>query len=230
MANSFLEKVRGKLIVSCQALPEEPLHSSFIMSKMAIAAVEGGAAGIRSNSVADIQAIREAVSVPVIGIIKEVYPDSPVFITPTIKEVIAACETGAEVVAMDGTNRKRPNGEDLATILQQAKSKFPDTLFMADIATVEEAAMAEQLGFDIVATTLHGYTEQTKGHNIAEANFQFLKEVLQVTALPVIVEGKIDTPEKAWTAVELGGTSVVVGGAITRPQEITARFISKLNS
>ncbi|MBC2105833.1 N-acetylmannosamine-6-phosphate 2-epimerase [Listeria booriae] len=230
MANSFLEKVRGKLIVSCQALPEEPLHSSFIMSKMAIAAVEGGAAGIRSNSVADIQAIREVVSVPVIGIIKEVYPDSPVFITPTIKEVIAACETGAEVVAMDGTNRKRPNGEDLATILQQAKSKFPDTLFMADIATVEEAAMAEPLGFDIVATTLHGYTEQTKGRNIAEANFQYLKEVLQATALPVIVEGKIDTPEKARTALELGGTSVVVGGAITRPQEITARFISKLNS
>ncbi|MBC1292283.1 N-acetylmannosamine-6-phosphate 2-epimerase [Listeria booriae] len=230
MANSFLKKVRGKLIVSCQALPEEPLHSSFIMSRMAIAAVEGGAVGIRSNSVADIQAIREAVSVPVIGIIKEVYPDSPVFITPTIKEVIAACETGVEVVAMDGTNRKRPNGEDLATILQQAKSKFPDTLFMADIATVEEAAMAEPLGFDIVATTLHGYTEQTKGYNIAEANFQFLKEVLQATALPVIVEGKIDTPEKARTAVELGGTSVVVGGAITRPQEITARFISKLNS
>ncbi|MBC1801436.1 N-acetylmannosamine-6-phosphate 2-epimerase [Listeria booriae] len=230
MANSFLEKVRGKLIVSCQALPEEPLHSSFIMSKMAIAAVEGGAAGIRSNSVADIQAIREAVSAPVIGIIKEVYPDSPVFITPTIKEVIAACETGAEVVAMDGTNRKRPNGEDLATILQQAKSKFPDTLFMADIATVEEAAMAGQFGFDIVATTLHGYTEQTEGSNIAEANFQFLKEVLQATALPVIVEGKIDTPEKARTALELGGTSVVVGGAITRPQEITARFISKLNS
>ncbi|MBC1649834.1 N-acetylmannosamine-6-phosphate 2-epimerase [Listeria booriae] len=230
MANSFLKKVRGKLIVSCQALPEEPLHSSFIMSRMAIAAVEGGAVGIRSNSVADIQAIREAVSVPVIGIIKEVYPDSPVFITPTIKEVIAACETGVEVVAMDGTNRKRPNGEDLATILQQAKSKFPDTLFMADIATVEEAAMAEPLGFDIVATTLHGYTEQTKGYNIAEANFQFLKEVLQATALPVIVEGKIDTPEKARTAIELGGTSVVVGGAITRPQEITARFISKLNS
>ncbi|MBC6127777.1 N-acetylmannosamine-6-phosphate 2-epimerase [Listeria booriae] len=230
MANSFLKKVRGKLIVSCQALPEEPLHSSFVMSKMAIAAVEGGAAGIRSNSVADIQAIREAVSVPVIGIIKEVYPDSPVFITPTIKEVIAACETGVEVVAMDGTNRKRPNGEDLATILQQAKSKFPDTLFMADIATVEEAAMAEPLGFDIVATTLHGYTEQTKGYNIAEANFQFLKEVLQATALPVIVEGKIATPEKARTAIELGGTSVVVGGAITRPQEITARFISKLNS
>ncbi|MBC1511472.1 N-acetylmannosamine-6-phosphate 2-epimerase [Listeria booriae] len=230
MANSFLEQVRGKLIVSCQALPEEPLHSSFIMSRMAIAAVEGGAAGIRSNSVADIQAIREVVLVPVIGIIKEVYPDSPVFITPTIKEVIAACETGVEVVAMDGTNRKRPNGEDLATILQQAKSKFPDTLFMADIATVEEAAMAEQLGFDIVATTLHGYTEQTKGYNIAEANFQFLKEVLQATALPVIVEGKIDTPEKAKTALELGGTSVVVGGAITRPQEITARFISKLNS
>ncbi|MBC1491624.1 N-acetylmannosamine-6-phosphate 2-epimerase [Listeria booriae] len=230
MANSFLEQVRGKLIVSCQALPEEPLHSSFIMSRMAIAAVEGGAAGIRSNSVADIQAIREVVSVPVIGIIKEVYPDSPVFITPTIKEVIAACETGVGVVAMDGTNRKRPNGEDLATILQQAKSKFPDTLFMADIATVEEAAMAEQLGFDIVATTLHGYTEQTKGYNIAEANFQFLKEVLQATALPVIVEGKIDTPEKAKTALELGGTSVVVGGAITRPQEITARFISKLNS
>ncbi|MBC1523353.1 N-acetylmannosamine-6-phosphate 2-epimerase [Listeria booriae] len=230
MANSFLEQVRGKLIVSCQALPEEPLHSSFIMSRMAIATVEGGAAGIRSNSVADIQAIREVVSVPVIGIIKEVYPDSPVFITPTIKEVIAACETGVGVVAMDGTNRKRPNGEDLATILQQAKSKFPDTLFMADIATVEEAAMAEQLGFDIVATTLHGYTEQTKGYNIAEANFQFLKEVLQATALPVIVEGKIDTPEKAKTALELGGTSVVVGGAITRPQEITARFISKLNS
>ncbi|WP_239256979.1 N-acetylmannosamine-6-phosphate 2-epimerase [Listeria ilorinensis] len=229
MAHSFLEKTRGKLIVSCQALPEEPLYSSFIMAKMAVAAVSGGAAGIRANSVADILAIRRAVSVPMIGIIKKEYPDSSVFITPTIKEVLAVCDTGVEVVAMDGTNRMRPSDELLADILQQAKSRFPETLFMADISTVQEVELAEKLGFDLVATTLYGYTEQTAGQNIADNDFRFLKEVLQTAKLPVLVEGKIDTPEKAKMALALGGTSVVVGGAITRPQEITARFASKLN-
>ncbi|WP_099223348.1 N-acetylmannosamine-6-phosphate 2-epimerase [Listeria costaricensis] len=229
MANPFLEKTRGKLIVSCQALPEEPLYSSFIMAKMAVAAVSGGAAGIRANSVADILAIRNAVSVPMIGIIKKEYPDSPVFITPTIEEVLAVCETGVEVVAMDGTSRKRPSDEKLVDILQQAKSRFPETLFMADISTVQEVALAAELGFDLAATTLYGYTEQTAGRNITEDDFHFLKEVLQTAKIPVLVEGKIDTPEKAKTALALGGTSVVVGGAITRPQEITTRFTSKLS-
>ncbi|MGX7014460.1 N-acetylmannosamine-6-phosphate 2-epimerase [Vagococcus silagei] len=222
------EKINKGLIVSCQALEDEPLHSSFIMSRMARAAKEAGAIGIRANSVVDIQAIKDTVSLPIIGIIKEVYPDSDVFITPTLKEVRAVCATGVEIVAMDATTRVRPNGEKLAEIVATIKNEYPDTLLMADTASLEDVAYAEKLGFDFIGTTLYGYTESTRNANIADQNFEHLKAIIAQTTLPVIVEGKIDTPEKARKSLELGGFSVVCGGAITRPQEITKRFIDEI--
>ncbi|RAM16422.1 N-acetylmannosamine-6-phosphate 2-epimerase, partial [Listeria ivanovii] len=136
MNNSVLEKIKGELIVSCQALPDEPLHSSFIMSKMALAAVQGGAIGIRANTPEDISAIQNEVNVPIIGIFKQVYDDCNVFITPTLKEVRKICETGAEIVAMDATTRPRPNNENLEEILQIIRKEFPSTLLMADTGSM----------------------------------------------------------------------------------------------
>ena len=222
MGENFLEQVKGKLIVSCQALPNEPLHSSFIMSRMALAAQLAGAAGIRANSVVDIQAIQDEVELPIIGLSKVDYPDSSVYITPTLKEMRAVAATGAQAVACDLTRRKRPNGE-------QMRNEFPETLLMADTATLEDVKLANELGFDIVGTTMHGYTPETAGKNLADNDFAYLKEVLALSDAPVIAEGKVDTPAKAKRCLELGCHAVVVGGAITRPLEIASRFVQAIN-
>lgn len=223
-----MEKIKGGLVVSCQALEDEPLHSAFIMSKMALAAVQGGAVGIRANTAKDIRAIQSEVDVPIIGIYKKDYTDLDVFITPTLKEVREICETGAEIVAMDATTRKRPHNEDLKDILSAIRKEFPNTLFMADTGSIEDVYYADSLGFDLIGTTLYGYTEETANKNISDDDFSHLKEVLKSTKRPVIAEGKIDSPSKARQVLTLGCYAVVVGGAVTRPQEITTRFTNEI--
>ena len=226
----MLEQIKGKLVVSCQALENEPLHSPFIMAKMALAAAEGGAAGIRANSVVDIEAIRQQVALPVIGLIKRDYPDSEVFITPTLREVEELVVAAPEMIALDATQRPRPGGETLAQLVAGIRAHWPALLLMADIASVEEALIAEELGFDCVGTTLYGYTPQTKGHTLPESDFALLKAVLAAVAIPVIAEGNVDTPERAARCLALGAYAVVVGGAITRPQQITRRFTDAIRS
>lgn len=220
-----MEALRGKLIVSCQALPEEPLHSSYIMSRMAYAAYVGGASGIRANTVSDIREIKKTVDLPIIGIIKEVYGENSVYITPTMKEISALVAEGVDIIAIDGTKRERPDGNTLENLMKAAKEKYPNQLFMADISSVEEAIEAERLGFDFVGTTLVGYTEYTKG-NLPLVE---LEKVIQAVSLPVIGEGNLDTPEKAKKALDLGAFAVVVGGAITRPQQITKKFVDEMS-
>lgn len=222
--NSILEKIKGKLIVSCQALPDEPLHSSFIMGRMAYAAFEGGAAGIRANGVSDIEEIRKNVNLPIIGIIKKQYGDNPVYITPTLNEIDELVKSEVDIIAIDGTRRERPDGMELKELIKEVKKKYPNQLFMADISNVEEAKKCEELGFDIVGTTLVGYTEYTKGNNPLEE----LKKVIDAVKIPVIGEGNLDTPEKARKALEIGAFAVVVGGAITRPQQITKKFVIEM--
>lgn len=228
MENSFFEKVKGNLIVSCQALPHEPLHSSFIMARMARAAKMAGAAGIRANSVVDIQAIQDETGLPMIGIAKTNYSDSDVYITPTLKEMRAIAATGVEVVACQVTGQKRPNDENLADIVKQFREEFPNTLLMADTDTIESAIEADRLGFDFIGTTMHGYTPASQGLNIADNDFEYLKKLLKTVNQPVIAEGKIDTPEKLKRCLDLGCFSVVVGGAITRPLEIATRFVNAI--
>ncbi|GAB3790514.1 N-acetylmannosamine-6-phosphate 2-epimerase [Virgibacillus kimchii] len=214
-----------KLIVSCQALEDEPLHSSYIMSKMALAAYEGGANGIRANTVADVQAIKKEVNLPIIGIIKQDYDDSEVRITPTIKEVQALYEEGVEIIAFDATDRVRPHHETLETFFHKVKENFPGQTFMADVSNVQEAIQAEKLGVDLVGTTLVGYTADTEGDQPLDS----LEAILHAVDIPVIAEGNIDTPNKAKRALELGASAVVVGSAITRPQEITKKFSMKMS-
>lgn len=224
----MLNTVKNKLIVSCQALENEPLHSPFIMAKMALAAAQGGAAGIRANSVVDILAIKEAVNLPVIGIIKRDYPDSAVFITATTKEIDELATTECEMIALDATSRKRPNGQTLAELVTYAKATYPHKLLMADVATVEDVIVANQLGFDCVSSTLIGYTAESKQDEVAANDFAILKEMLDISHLPLIAEGNIDTPQKAQRVLTLGVHSVVVGSAITRPQLITEKFVNAL--
>jgi len=221
----MLNEVKGGLIVSCQALPDEPLHSSFIMKKMALAAMQGGAKGIRANSKEDIIEIKKEVPLPVIGIVKRDYEGSPVFITATYKEIDELLESGCEMIAMDATSRIRPNQLSLRELVEYTRSKKPDIQLMADISTLEEAVEAEKLGFDCVSTTLYGYTNETKGNKLYDHNFEFLKTGLQHVHIPVIAEGNVMTPEMYKTCMDLGAHASVVGGAITRPKEITQRFV-----
>ena len=222
---TVLDSLKGKLIVSCQALENEPLHSPFIMSRMALAAAQGGAVGIRANSVVDIRAIKESVSLPVIGIIKRDYPDSDVFITATLQEVDELMTVEPEIIALDATARPRPGGQTLEELVTQIRARYPSVLLMADIATVDE-----RLGFDCVGTTLYGYTADTAGHVLAENDCGFLRDVLAAVSVPVVAEGNVDTPERAARCLALGAHTVVVGGAITRPQQITARFVAAIAS
>ncbi|MFF5398262.1 N-acetylmannosamine-6-phosphate 2-epimerase [Peribacillus butanolivorans] len=224
-----LDKIHKGLIVSCQALENEPLHSSFIMGRMAIAAKEGGATCIRANSVADIMEIKKNVDLPVIGIIKQVYGQNDVYITPTMVEIDALMETKAEIIATDATARIRPNGKTLEQFFCDIRAKYPDVLLMADVSTIDEAVYADHLGFDIVAPTLYGYTSETMGQKIYQDDYAVLKEIIKaVKNAKVIAEGNVITPEIARSILDMNVHAVVVGGAITRPQQITKRFVNAM--
>lgn len=219
----FFQIINKKLIVSCQALEDEPLHGSIHMAKMSLAAQQGGAAAIRANSVEDIAAIKETIDLPVIGLIKRDYPDSPIFITATQKEVKALMEVKADVIALDATDRKRPNGEKLMDLIAYIKENS-ESLIMADISTAKEAEEAALLGVDMVATTLSGYTTYTADR--LKPDIALIKEIHQKVDIPIIAEGHIQTPAEAIQALDAGAHAVVVGTAITRPQIITERFIA----
>lgn len=219
------EKLKNGLIVSCQALEDEPLHSSFIMGRMALAAKMAGAVGIRANTVSDIKEIKKNVDLPIIGIIKKDYDNSEVYITPTMDEIDELVAEGVEIIATDGTNSKRPKNEGLEDFYKEIRKKYPHIKLMADCSTVEEALRADKLGFDYIGTTLVGYTDQSKNDKIDADDFKILREIIEKCDHPVIAEGNIDLPEKAKRVLELGALTVVVGGAITRPQNIARKFV-----
>lgn len=222
----ILEQIKGGLIVSCQALETEPLYDSYIMSKMAWAAYLGGAVGIRANTVVDIKAIKEKVDLPVIGIIKQVYDDSDVYITPTMKEVDALVEIGCEIIAVDATNRPRPNGVSFEDFFKEVRAKYPNQLFMADTSCFEEGKKAEELGMDLIGTTMAGYTPYTKGTSLPD--FKLMERYVQELNAPVIAEGGIWVPEQLKQAIDTGVHAAVVGTAITRPMDITKHFINAI--
>lgn len=221
-----LEKIKGGLIVSCQALENEPLHGSEYMAKMAYAAMLGGAVGIRANTVRDIAEIKKAVDLPIIGIIKKEYPDSEVYITPTEKEVDALCEIGCDIIAIDATKRTRPNGETLEEFFSLIRKKYPNQLFMADTSMFDEGALAEKLGFDLIGTTMASYTPYTKGTPLPD--YALIERYVKELKTPVIAEGGIWSPDELKKALSLGAHAAVVGTAITRPMDITKRFVKAI--
>ncbi|MEH7108506.1 N-acetylmannosamine-6-phosphate 2-epimerase [Bacillus sp. JJ1764] len=222
----IFEKIKGKLIVSCQALPEEPLHSPFIMGRMAFAAMLGGAGGIRTNSVEDIREIKKMVKLPIIGIIKREYDGSDVYITPTLVEINDLYLEGVDLIALDATKRVRPDGRTIDEVFPMIREKYRDQIFMADCSTYEEAINAHNLGFDCVGTTLSGYTEYTKGKS--QPDFEMISKLTKEMEIPVIAEGGIWCPEDLKRVFDLGAYTAVVGSAITRPMEITRKFLNAI--
>lgn len=219
-ADAFLAAVKGKLIVSCQALEDEPLHGAAIMAKMAIAAKVGGAVAIRANGPADIRAIKRAVDLPVIGLYKQ--GASGVYITPTFEAAAEIAEAGADVIALDCTARPRPDGETLADLLARIHRELRLPTF-ADVSNLREAQTAAEYGVAMAAPTLSGYTENSPP--LGGPDFELLRRMTESLPIPIIAEGRIHTPEQACRALEFGAWAVVIGSAITRPRTITARFV-----
>ena len=223
-----IDNLKGKLIVSCQALENEPLHSSFIMGRMARAAFEGGASGIRANSVIDIAEIKKTVVLPIIGIIKRDYDYSAVFITATMTEIDALAAAGCDIIALDATKRLRPGQISLDDFYREVRAKYPEQLLMADCSTVEEALHADELGFDFVGTTLFGYTDYSRVDS--EVHYlSMIREIVAKVKAKVIAEGNISSPAMAREVLDLGCFAVVVGSAITRPQLITKKYADAIS-
>ncbi|MBV9851575.1 MAG: N-acetylmannosamine-6-phosphate 2-epimerase [Armatimonadetes bacterium] len=221
----LLTHLRGGLIVSCQALPHEPLFGGDIMARLARAAEEGGAVGIRANSPADIAAIRAATPLPLIGLWKVDVPGSDVYITPRVADALAVAEAGADIIAVDATARPRPEGGDAAGFLQAVREATGRPV-LADISTEEEALAAQEAGAEFVSTTMSGYTPYSSQQ--PGPDLDLVRRLAPILRVPLIAEGRIATPDEARAALDAGAFAVVVGGAITRPQQITARFAEAL--
>jgi N-acylglucosamine-6-phosphate 2-epimerase len=221
----FVRQVRRQLIVSCQALPGEPLFGAEIMAKMALAARQGGAKAIRANGPADIGAIRAAIELPLIGLFKETIPGYPVYITPTLAHAQAVAEAGADIIAIDATQRPRPTPGSLADFIRAIHTET-GCLVLADIATLEEGLAAEAAGADLVSTTMSGYTADSPAQ--PGPDLELVRQLAARLRVPLLAEGRYKMPEQVSRALDYGATAVVVGGAITRPQEITAWFVAAL--
>lgn len=226
----ILDAIHGKMIISCQAVEGEPLYveEKSIMYLMARAAKMAGTPAIRTSSIRDVIAIKEETGLPVIGLVKIQYPGYQAYITPTMKEVDALVEAGADVVALDCTMRDRGDGTTINEFLAQVREKYPDIILMADISNYEEGINAWKCGVDIVGTTMSGYTDYTSKRD--EPDYELMSRLAGDMDIPVIGEGKIHTPEQAVKALQTGVWAIVVGGAITRPLEIAQRFMREIDA
>jgi N-acylglucosamine-6-phosphate 2-epimerase len=222
-----IEYVKGGVIVSCQAEGQDPFNHPEYIAAFAVAAEMGGAVGVRAQGVENIKAIRSAVSLPVIGIIKGIYEDDWVLITPDFKDVENLITAGADIVALDVTQRIRPNGMDGFRFLSEARQRY-DIPMMADVSTFDEGVQAAELGADIVSTTLSGYTPYTEHMSDGSPDFDLIEQLAYEITTPIIAEGRIWGPTDAVLAIERGAYAVVVGTAITRPRVITQRFVESV--
>lgn len=216
-----LQRLRGGLVVSCQAYPGEAMRDPSTMAQMALAAVAGGAVAIRAQGLEDLAMVRGCVDVPVVGIWKD--GEGPVSITPTLEHARAVAGTGVEVVALDGTRRPRPDGLTLAETVSGLRSSHSHVLVMADCGSSADARAAQAAGVDLLGTTLAGYTGErppTEGPDLA-----LLKELVTTCSLPVVAEGRIHTPAHAAAAIAAGAWAVCVGTAITHPTTVTRWFV-----
>lgn len=217
LPDAALRRMLNGLVVSCQAPPGSPLRSPHIMAAMAQAADQGGATGIRANGPADVEAIQQSVSIPVLGLHKVVYPDSPVYITPTTNEIDQLLEADCRLIALDATDRQRPGGAELRDLVQHIHRA--GALAFGDIATADDISVAIEAGVDAIGSTLSGYTGDAPPPS--GPDFDLVREMASRVSIPIYAEGRYSTPEQVATARELGASLVVVGTAITNVTAIT---------
>lgn len=220
----ILQATKGSIIVSCQALPNEPMYCEemSLMPFFANAAKQAGSKCIRTSSIRDVTEIKKITGLPVIGLVKRVVEGYASYITPTMKEIDDLVGADSDIVALDCTMRERGDGTTINDFIAQIKEKYPDIALMADVSTFEEGVNAAKCGVNLVSTTMSGYTDyspKTEG-----PDFELVRKLVSELDIPVIAEGRIHTPEDAKKMLSLGVHAVVVGGAITRPLEIAQRF------
>jgi len=206
-----MQSLKHQLIVSCQAPADSPLHEPIVIAAMAQAAVNRGAAGLRIDTPAHIQAVRQHTSAPIIGLWKRQFDGFEVYITPQAEQAKAIALAGADIIAIDATLRARPGGETVASLIDSIHKL--GKLVMADVDTLESAIAAAAAGADLVGTTLYGYTQQTR--HLTPPGFELLKQMVDQLTVPVICEGGVASPDMAKQALNLGAYAVVVGTAIT---------------
>lgn len=220
----ILDATKGSIIVSCQALPVEPLYCEemSLMPFMAEAAKRAGSKCIRTSSVRDVVAIKEKTGLPVIGLIKRNYDGFESYITPTMQEIDELVAAESDIIALDCTYLKRGDGKSINDFLKEIRDKYPDIVLMADISTYDEGVNAWKCGVNLVGTTMSGYTPHSP--KLDGPDYELVTKLVNTVSIPVIAEGRVHQPEQAKKMLELGAHAVVVGGAITRPLEIAQRF------
>lgn len=225
--NDIIRRIKGTVIVSVQAMPNEPLYNEVCMLAMMKSVLNGGAGALRLAGIRDIKNAKKIFDIPIIGITKpDKIPNNYkeiVYITPTIEDVINIINAGAEIIAFDGTQRQRPNNEKIKDLIKYIH--INKRIAMADISTLEEGIKAAEADADILSTTLAGYTLESLDSPVNEPDFNLLQQLVEKTNKPVILEGRIWEPKQVDKAFELGAHAVVIGSAITRPQLITKRFV-----
>lgn len=224
-ADAAIAALEGGLIVSCQAPAQSPLHNPLVIAAMAKAAVNQGAVGLRLDTPAHIEQVRQQVEVPIIGLWKQVVPGYEVYITPQFEQAQAIAAAGADIIAIDATDRPRPGGETLAGLIEQIHQQLGKPV-MADADTLAGAIAAEKAGADCVGTTLYGYTAATA--HLKPPSFELLGQMVFKLNVPVICEGGIASPETARRAMEMGAFAVVVGTAITGIDLLVQKYVQQL--
>lgn len=209
--SSVIQSLQG-LVISCQAPVDSPLHEPKVIAAMALASINQGAVGVRIDTPAHVEAVRQRVSSPIIGLWKQVIPGFEVYITPQFEQAFAIAQAGADVIALDATLRDRPGGETVAALIHRIHTELEKPV-MADVDSLEAAIAAVNAGADVVGTTLYGYTAQTQ--HLTPPGFDLLEQMAKRLSAPIICEGGIASAEMASRAIELGAFSVVVGTAIT---------------
>lgn len=222
--DEILTATHHSIIVSCQALPSEPLYCEemSLMPFMAKAAQMAGCKCIRTSSVRDVEEIKKVTGLPVIGLIKRTYEGYDSYITPTMREIDELVAAESDIVALDCTLRNRGDGTTVSEFLVQIRDKYPDIALMADISTYEEGINAWKCGVNMVGTTMSGYTPYSPKAD--GPDYELVSRLVKDVDIPVIAEGKVHYPDQAKKMLEIGAHAVVVGGAITRPLEIAQRF------